>query len=186
MFLQIMSEMWCQTIEFPDWCWNPHMIQHVKHFWLSCVCVTNTRNVELQLIQFVCSSLECGLWFFFSHGVWVNLSFVSTSGKLLNKQSKYLKLSTELKLCLMWVFVFLKRAHNTVRVIQGLDSLLLHIIWKWLQLFVNCWPETIKWLEKWWKIGFTLTARQFPVHSKKVFKEEDLHRIFPHSLTDEQ
>jgi len=65
MFLQIMSEMRCHAIEFPDWCWNPHMIQHVKQFWLSCVCVTNTRNVELQLIQFTCSILECGSWFSF-------------------------------------------------------------------------------------------------------------------------
>jgi len=28
----------------------------------------------------------------------------------------------------------------TVMVIQGVGSLLLHLTWKWLQLFVNCWP----------------------------------------------
>jgi hypothetical protein len=69
----------------------------------------------------------------------------------------------------------------TLRVIQGVGSLQLHKIWKWLQLFVHCWPETFKWLEKLWKIRVTLTGRQFPVHSQRFLKEEDLHRIVPQS-----
>jgi hypothetical protein len=183
-----MSEIRCYAIEFPGWCWNPHMIQHVKQFWLSCVCVTNTRNVELQLIQFACSILECGSWFSFLSWSTSELKFCFNIWKTAEQTNKkYLKLFTELKLCLTCESLYSWKGDMiTVRVIQGVGSLLLHIIWKWLQLFVNCWPETITWLEKWWKIGFTLTGRQFPVHSKRFLKKEDLHRIVPRRLSDEQ
>ena len=114
MFLQIMSEMRCHAIEFPDWCWNPHMIQHVKQFWLSCVCVTNTRNVELQLIQFTCSILECGSWFSFRSWSTSEIKFYFNIWKTAEQtKKKILEIVYRTEaVSHMWVFVFLKRGHD--------------------------------------------------------------------------
>jgi hypothetical protein len=137
------------------------MIQHVKQFWLSCVCVTNVRNVELQLIQFARSSLECGSWFAFLSWSMSELKFCFNIWKTAKQtKKKYLKLFTELKLCVTCESLYSWKGDMiNVRVIQGVGSLLLHIIWKWLQLFVNCWQD-------WVHINWKTVSSSF----KKVFK----------------
>ena len=98
---------------FSDWCWNPYMIHHFKQYWLSCVCVTNARNVKLQLIQFVYSSLECGSWFSFLSWIMSELKFCFIVWKTTKQTNKILETVCRTEaVSHMWVFVFLKRGHD--------------------------------------------------------------------------